>query len=48
MLRDRSPRRQEEPEVKYAYLRSDWGRGFATEALVGLLHHGAEDLPSSA
>ncbi|MBK8233682.1 MAG: GNAT family N-acetyltransferase [Candidatus Eisenbacteria bacterium] len=38
------PGGQEEPEVKYAYLRSHWGQGFATEALVGLLHHGAEDL----
>ncbi len=35
------PSGQSEPEAKYAYLRSHWGRGFATEALVGLLRHGA-------
>lgn len=31
------PGDQAEPEIKYAYLRSHWGRGFATEVAVGLL-----------
>lgn len=31
------PGGQIEPEVKYAFLRSCWGRGFATEALSGLI-----------
>lgn len=35
------PGNQLEPEVKYAYLRSHWGRGFATEAAAGLLQYGA-------
>jgi RimJ/RimL family protein N-acetyltransferase len=36
------PDNQMEPEVKYAYLRSSWGRGFATEAVVGLFAYGAK------
>jgi RimJ/RimL family protein N-acetyltransferase len=35
------PGGQLEPEVKYAYLRSHWGRGFATETVTGLLRYGA-------
>lgn len=35
------PGGQAEPEVKYAFLRSHWGRGFATEAVAGLLEYGA-------
>jgi RimJ/RimL family protein N-acetyltransferase len=35
------PNGQTEPEVKYAYLRSHWGRGIATEALIGLIQFGA-------
>lgn len=33
------PGAQVEPEIKYAYARSFWGRGFATEAAIGLLDH---------
>ena len=36
------PGAQPEPELKYAYLRSHWGCGFATEAAVGLLVYGAK------
>ena len=35
------PGGQAEAEVKYAYLRSHWGRGFASEAIIGLLRYGA-------
>lgn len=35
------PDGQAEPEIKYAYLRSLWGRGFATEAAAGLIEYGA-------
>lgn len=35
------PGGQLEPEVKYAFLRSYWGRGFATEAVSGLIAYGA-------
>lgn len=35
------PGGQPEPEVKYAFLRSQWGRGFATEAVSGLIAYGA-------
>jgi RimJ/RimL family protein N-acetyltransferase len=35
------PGGQPEPEVKYAFLRSQWGRGLATEALSGLIAYGA-------
>jgi len=35
------PGGQAEAEVKYALLRSHWGRGLATEAVIGLLAHGA-------
>jgi RimJ/RimL family protein N-acetyltransferase len=34
------PGGQPEPEVKYALLRSHWGRGFATEAVMGLIAYG--------
>ena len=34
------PDGQEEPEVKYAFLRSHWGRGLATEAVLGLINYG--------
>jgi RimJ/RimL family protein N-acetyltransferase len=34
------PGGQEEPEVKYAFLRSHWGRGLATEAVIGLIEYG--------
>lgn len=36
------PGGQAEPEIKYAYLRSAWGLGFATEAVVGLIQYGAK------
>ena len=35
------PSGQVEPEVKYAYLRSHWGLGIATEAVAGLIEYGA-------
>ena len=35
------PGDQAEPEVKYAYLRSHWGRGIATETVAGLIQYGA-------
>lgn len=35
------PGGQTEPEIKYAYRRLQWGRGFATEAVVGLISYGA-------
>lgn len=35
------PGDQPEPEVKYALLRSHWGRGFATEAVSGLIAYAA-------
>jgi RimJ/RimL family protein N-acetyltransferase len=35
------PGGQAEAEVKYALRRSHWGRGLATEAVIGLLHYGA-------
>jgi RimJ/RimL family protein N-acetyltransferase len=35
------PGDQPEPEVKYAYRRSHWGRGLATEAVIGLIRYGA-------
>jgi RimJ/RimL family protein N-acetyltransferase/uncharacterized protein involved in tolerance to divalent cations len=38
------PRQQVEPELKYAFLRSAWGRGLATEAARGLLAHAASGL----
>jgi RimJ/RimL family protein N-acetyltransferase len=36
------PNGQTEPEIKYALLRSQWGKGLATEAVVGLIDYGAE------
>lgn len=38
------PGGQEEDEVKYALLRSRWGQGLATEAVEGMLAHGARRL----
>lgn len=35
------PGGQPEPEVKYALHRAHWGRGLATEAVAGLIEHGA-------
>lgn len=35
------PGGQREPEVKYAFLRTYWGRGLATEAVAALLNYGA-------
>jgi RimJ/RimL family protein N-acetyltransferase len=34
------PGGQPEPEIKYAFLRSHWGRGLASEAVPALLAHG--------
>lgn len=36
------PGGQVEPEVKYALLKSHWGRGFATEAVRGMLAYASE------
>ncbi|MFN8441933.1 MAG: GNAT family N-acetyltransferase [Caldilineaceae bacterium] len=36
------PGGQVEPEIKYTFLRSHWGRGLATEAVIGLLRYGIE------
>jgi [ribosomal protein S5]-alanine N-acetyltransferase len=36
------PGGQIEPEVKYAFLRSHWGRGLATEAVLGLVAYGEQ------
>lgn len=36
------PGGQEEAEVKYAFLRSHWGQGLATEAVLGLISHGRQ------
>ena len=33
------PGGQEGPEVKYAFLRSHWGQGLATEAAIGLIEY---------
>ncbi len=38
------PGGQAEDELKYALLRSSWGKGLATEAARGMLAHGAEGL----
>jgi RimJ/RimL family protein N-acetyltransferase len=35
------PGGQPQPEVKYALLRSHWGKGYATEAVTGLIAYGA-------
>lgn len=35
------PGGQTEPEIKYAFRRSQWGRGFATEAVAGLISYAA-------
>ena len=37
------PDQQEEPEVKYAFRRDQWGKGYATEAVVGLVRFGREN-----
>ncbi len=38
------PGDQIEPEIKYALRRTSWGRGFATEAVRGVLAYGREVL----
>ncbi|WP_280153079.1 GNAT family N-acetyltransferase [Piscinibacter sp. XHJ-5] len=38
------PGGQAEPEIKYAFVRSHWGRGVATEAVVGLIDYAATSL----
>ena len=35
------PGGQPDAEIKYAFLRSEWGRGLASEAVPALLAHGA-------
>ena len=35
------PGGQVEPEIKYAYHRTQWGQGFATEAAYAMLRYGA-------
>ena len=35
------PGGQIEPEIKYAFARSEWGRGFASEVIPALLAYGA-------
>ena len=35
------PGGQIEPEIKYAFARSEWGRGFASEVIPSLLAYGA-------
>lgn len=34
------PGQQAEPEVKYALARTQWGKGFATEAVLGIVAYG--------
>jgi RimJ/RimL family protein N-acetyltransferase len=34
------PNQQEEPEIKYAYLRQYWGLGIATEVARGMIRYG--------
>lgn len=34
------PGGQEEPEIKYAFLKGYWGRGLATEAVIGMMDYG--------
>jgi RimJ/RimL family protein N-acetyltransferase len=36
------PGGQAEPEIKYAFLRSHWGLGLATEAVTALIRYGAD------
>lgn len=36
------PGGQAEPEIKYAFLRSHWGLGLATEAVTALVRYGAD------
>jgi RimJ/RimL family protein N-acetyltransferase len=38
------PAQQEEPEVKYAFRRDQWGRGYATEAVCGLVAFARDSL----
>lgn len=38
------PGGQPEAEIKYAFLRESWGRGFATEVVRGMLDYGARSL----
>ena len=35
------PGGQLDPEIKYAFLRSTWGDGIATEAAIGIIEYGA-------
>lgn len=37
------PGGQVEPEIKYALAKQYWGRGYATEAVSGMLAYGAEE-----
>jgi RimJ/RimL family protein N-acetyltransferase len=37
------PGSQKDPEVKYAFLRSHWGRGLATEAVTALIEYGRRE-----
>ena len=41
------PGGQPEPEVKYAFRRSHWGIGLATEAVSGLLRYARDELSLS-
>lgn len=38
------PNNQIEPEVKYTFLENVWGRGYATEFVVGLVHYARTQL----
>ncbi len=38
------PGGQGEPEIKYALHADHWGRGYGTEAVIGMLRHGADSL----
>ena len=35
------PGNQATPEIKYAFARNSWGRGYASEMVAALLHYGA-------
>ena len=38
------PGGQEVPELKYAYAKEHWGKGFATEVAIAMIQHGASAL----
>ena len=38
------PNQQEQPEVKYAFRRNHWGKGYATEAVGGLVRFARKSL----